>query len=284
MAEPVAPIARGGRFVFVSGDLTLEIDPEVGGRVTAFALGGRNLLIGPEVDPRNYGSTFWTSPQSDWGWPPVAEIDDRAYAVAFDGAKLVLTGPTSERLGVSVTKVFALDAAIGSATIEYVIHNRGPVSKMLAPWEVSRVGVDGLTFFPTGEGEYDCGAVPLRTQTAAGMTWFAYDRAQIAGDSKFFADGKRGLLCHVTRDRTVFVKRFADAPAAHRAPNQGEIEIYANGAHTYVELENQGPYRSISPGESMRYRVEWFLRRLPDGIEARVGNLALIELVERIVR
>ena len=155
---------------------------------------------------------------------------------------------------------------------------------MLAPWEVSRVSTDGLTFFPTGDGEYDCGAVPLRTQAAAGMTWFDYDAAEIGSDSKFFADGKRGLLFHVTRDRTVFVKRFADAPAADRAPNQGEIEIYANAAHTYVELENQGPYRVVGPGESMRYRVAWLLRRLPDGVETKVGNLALIEFVESIVR
>jgi hypothetical protein len=281
---PVVPIERGGRFVFASGNLTLEIDPEVGARVTAFALAGKNLLIGPDVDPHNYGSTFWTSPQSDWGWPPIAEIDNFAYAARVEGERLVLTGPISERLGISVTKVFALDGATGCAQIEYVVHNRGRAPTMLAPWEVSRVSIDGLTFFPTGDGEYDCGVVRLRTEDAAGMTWFEYDAAKIAADSKFFADGKRGLLFHVTHDRLAFIKRFSDTPAADRAPNQGEIEIYANAAQTYVELENQGPYRAIGPGESMRYRVDWFLRGLPDGIEAKMGDSALIEFVESVVR
>ena len=279
-----APIERAGRYAFGAGDLLLEVDPNAGGRVTVFAIAGKNLLIGPEIDPKNYGSTFWTSPQSDWGWPPIAEIDNLPYAARVVGSTLVLTGPTSRQLGVSVTKIFTVDAETASARIEYIVHNRGNAPCMLAPWEVSRVRVDGLTFFPTGEGEYRYAAVPLRTQDAAGMTWFDYRAASIETDSKFFADGRRGLLFHVTSEAVLFVKRFADAPAAERAPGQGEIEIYANAAHTYVELENQGPYRAIAPGESLSYRVDWFLRELPPGIEAKLGNPALIEFAESIVR
>jgi hypothetical protein len=283
-AVPVAPVEQNGRFVFSSGDVSLEIDPEVGGRVTAFARGGQNLLTGPEVDPLNYGSTFWTSPQSDWGWPPIPEIDSLAYEIRVDDERLVLTGATSQKLGVSVTKIFAFDGARCSASIEYVVTNRTSVPRTLAPWEVTRVRPNGLTFFPTGAGEYSYGTVPLSTRDAAGMTWFEYDAATIGADSKFFADGSRGLLFHVTADRSVFIKRFSDTPAEKRAPGQGQIEIYANGLHTYVELENQGPYGVILPSESISYRVEWFLRRLPDGILAQPGDPALVELVESIIR
>jgi hypothetical protein len=283
-AVPVAPVERDGHFVFSSGDVTLEIDPAVGGRVTVFALEGKNVLTGPEVDPLNYGSTFWTSPQSDWGWPPIPEIDNLAYEVRVENEKLVLSGPTSVKLGVSLTKIFAFDGAGCSASIEYVVTNRSSVPRTLAPWEVTRVRPNGLTFFPTGAGEYACGTAPLSTRDAAGMTWFEYDAATIAADSKFFADGSRGLLFHVTADRSVFIKRFSDTPPEKRAPGQGEIEIYANGLHTYVELENQGPYGVILPCESISYRVEWFLRKLTDGILAKPGNPALVELVEGIVR
>ena len=113
------PIEKNGRYIFSSGDLAIEIDPRVGGRVVSLSLGGRNFLTGTDVDPNNYGSTFWTSPQSDWGWPPPPEIDNLPYASAIAGTKLVLTGSTNAKLGVSVTKTFSFDAATSSLAIEY---------------------------------------------------------------------------------------------------------------------------------------------------------------------
>ena len=283
-ASLVTPVEQSGRYVFTAGDLTLEVDPQVGGRVTSFALAGRNLLTGPSVDPGNYGSTFWTSPQSDWGWPPLAEIDNQPYAAVVADSKLVLTGATNQRLQVSVTKTFSLNAATRSARIEYVINNKGSAQRMLAAWEVTRVRPNGLTFFPTGQGSYSYGSNPLTTQDAAGMTWFNYQASAIPVDSKFYADGSRGLLFHVAADRTVFIKRFSDAPGASHAPSEGEIEIYANGAHTYIELENQGAYVSIGPGASTSFAIEWFLRDLTAGIDVTVGNPALIAFVEGVVQ
>ena len=283
-ASLVTPIEQNGRYVFTAGDLALEVDPRVGGRVTSFALSGRNLLTGPSVDPGNYGSTFWTSPQSDWGWPPIGEIDNQPYAAVVKDGKLVLTGMTSQRLQVSVDKTFAMDASKRAVQIEYVISNRGSAPRMFAPWEVTRVRPNGLTFFPTGQGSYNYGANPLPTQDVAGMTWFNYQASTIPVDSKFFADGSRGLLFHVASDRTVFIKKFGDVPGANHAPNEGEIEIYANGAHTYIELENQGAYASIAPGQSTSFSIEWFLRQLPDGIQATVGDAALIAFVESVVQ
>ena len=88
----------------LDGDVRLEVDATRGGRVTALRLGERNLLSGAEVDAVNYGSTFWTSPQSAWGWPPDVEIDSAPYAGALDGEAVVLRGPASAALGVSVEK------------------------------------------------------------------------------------------------------------------------------------------------------------------------------------
>ena len=44
-----------------------------------FASAARNLLSEPAADAGNYGSTFWPSPQTAWGWPPLAEIDHGPY-------------------------------------------------------------------------------------------------------------------------------------------------------------------------------------------------------------
>ena len=77
--NPITPELRDGRHVLAWDDVSFEVDARTGGRVTALRLGGRNLLTGPEIDAGNFGSTFWTSPQSAWGWPPVPEVDHHEY-------------------------------------------------------------------------------------------------------------------------------------------------------------------------------------------------------------
>ena len=76
------PALVDGRYVFRANELELEVDPALGGRITRFSLAGANILTGPEVVargdgtvPNMYGSTFWTSPQSAWNWPPETALD-----------------------------------------------------------------------------------------------------------------------------------------------------------------------------------------------------------------
>jgi hypothetical protein len=278
----VAPVEKNGHFVFSSGDVALEIDPRVGGRVVAFSLEGRNFLAGTEADPNNYGSTFWTSPQSDWGWPPPPEIDNLPYSSAISGKKLVLTSATNPKQGVSVTKTFSFDAATSSVAIEYSIANQGSSPLSLAPWEITRVHTAGVTFFPTGSTTYDYGNKSLLTRQAAAMTWFKYDAATITADSKLFADGQGGFLAHVDGD-TVLVKKFSDVAADQHAPKEAEIEIFANGAHTYIEIENQGSYGRLMPQSSAVWTVRWTLRKLPANVDASVGSASLAAWVKEVV-
>jgi Domain of unknown function (DUF4380) len=280
-ASGVTLVEKNGRFVFSSGNLAMEIDPRVGGRVVSFSLEGQNFLTGTDADPQNYGSTFWTSPQSDWGWPPPPEIDSSPYKSAVSGKSLVLSGATSPKLNVSVTKTFSFDEATSSVTIAYAIANHGSSPLSLAPWEITRVHTGGVTFFPTGSATYDYGNKSLVTTQAAAMTWFKYDAATIAVDSKLFADGSGGFLAQVDRD-TVFVKKFSDVAADQHAPREAEIEIYANRAHTYVEIENQGSYGPLMPGTSTSWTVRWTLRKLPVDVDASVGSAALVAWVRGI--
>jgi len=97
--NPVVPVANGSLYSFQFGDTRFAVDAKLGGRIVTFALSGRNILTGPAVDPANFGSTFWPSPQSDWGWPPPAEIDGAPYAASLDGAVLSLSGATAARSG-----------------------------------------------------------------------------------------------------------------------------------------------------------------------------------------
>jgi len=274
-------IEKNGRFVFSSGDLAVEVDPRAGGRVVSFSLAGRNFLTGTDADPNNYGSTFWTSPQTAWGWPPPPEIDNLPYAGAVSGKRLVLTGATSPKMGVGVTKTFSFDAATSSVAIEYSMANHGGSPASLAPWEITRVHTGGVTFFPTGSAPYDYGGKSLVTTQAAAMTWFRYDAETITADSKLFADGRGGFLAQVDGD-TVLVKKFSDVAADQHAPKEAEIEIFANHAHTYVEIENQGTYAPLMPETSTAWTVRWTLRKLPPGLDASVGSAPLVAWVQGI--
>jgi hypothetical protein len=277
---PVTPAVENGLHILRWDDVSFEVSPAVGGRITALRLGGRNLLTGPEVDPGNYGSTFWTSPQSAWGWPPLAEIDSAPYRASVEGGTIVLAGPPSPKLGVAVEKRFSADRARGAITGEFRVRNNGSDAVTLAPWQISRVAPGGLTFFPTGEGAFPPSNLAVRE--AGGVTWYAYDAAAITDHQKLFADGREGWLAHVDGDALV-VKTFAAVARAVHAPGEAQIEIYASPAHNYVEVEVQGAHAVITPGATLVWPVVWIVRRLPAGLPAGVGSAALVEHVRALV-
>ena len=132
----------------------------------------------------------------------------------------------------------------------------------------------GLAFWPTG-GE-PSGPQPMSSQAAAGHTWC--DPTQTDGEGKLFADGAGGYLAYTVGDR-LLIKQFQDQPASAMAPDEAEIELYVNPDHSYVEVEQQGAYASIAPGQTVRWQVTWYVRKLPAGVVPSVGNQDLIAFV-----
>jgi hypothetical protein len=284
-ANSVVPVANGSLYSFQFGDTQFAVDARLGGRIVTFALSGRNILTGPAVDPANFGSTFWPSPQSDWGWPPPAEIDGAPYAASLDGAVLSLSGATAAGLGLAVEKKFSADSQAGVVTVVYTLANRGSKARQATPWEITRVAAGGLTFFPMGEGGPRKGPQDLLNPTVVnGVAWFPYNAAAITADQKLFADGREGWIAHVDGD-LLLVKSFADTLPSQAAPGEAEIEIYANAAHTYVEVENQGAYVNLAPGAAAAWTVRWMLRKLDlASTPARAGSAPLLDLVRSLVK
>jgi hypothetical protein len=278
--DPIVPARDGDLHVLAWDDVALEVDARMGGRVTALRLGGRNLLTGPEVDAGNFGSTFWTSPQSAWGWPPVPEVDHAAYRASIEGDAVVMRSARSASLGVEIEKRFSADRARAALTFEYRIHNLGPVPLQTAPWQITRVGPGGLTFYPSGEGSFPPSNLGVRD--ALGATWYDYDRAAITDHQKHFADGREGWLAHVDRD-ALLVKTFPAVPRSGHAPGEAQIEIYASPLHNYVEVEAQGAYETVAPGEALTWEVVWLARRLPARLPVGVGSEALLAHVRALV-
>jgi len=263
----------------LDGDVRLEVDAARGGRVTALRLGERNLLSGAEIDAVNYGSTFWTSPQSAWGWPPDAEIDSAPYAGILDGEAVVLRGPASRALGVSVEKRVEVDRARRAFTLSYRVVSHAPAPVRLAPWEVTRVQPNGLTFFATGAGRYAPSDLPA--QDVDGITWVHHDASVVVGHQKLYADAGEGWLAHVDAD-ALFVKTFDLVPRAAHAPGEAQVEIYASSLHRYVEVEQQGACETLAPGGALAWRVEWRVRRLPPEVAREVGSAALVRLARAV--
>lgn len=281
-ARLAPPALRDGRFVFELGETYFEVEPRVGARVVAFRQAGVELLSGPSVHPDNYGSTFWPSPQSDWEWPPIAAVDSEPYEGGVSGDALVLQSEIGRRgeLAVRVLKRFTADVEREAIVVEYTIQNEGERPRRVAPWEITRVPTGGLTFYP-GAGA-PRGENPPVTIEAAGHTWFPYDAGKVVGDQKLFADGG-GWIAHVAGDR-VLIKAFPEMAPELAAPGEAQIEIYANAARTYVEVEQQGPYVELAPGERTTWPVTWYARRLPAGVAAGVGSAELVAFVTDTLR
>ena len=278
MVAPALPLERGNRFVFEFGAISFEVDPTLGGRVTSLRFAGTELLTGPELEPVNYGSTFWPSPQSVWFWPPPPEWDSAPYAVAIQGASLVLSGAPNQALGLSAKKTFTAEPERDAMIVEYAIENHGSAEARVAAWEITRVFPRGVSFYPAASAPYpniDL-ALPVTT-TTDGVTFLEYDPAKVTGHEKLLADGAEGWLAHAT-DGVLLLKTFDDIPRDQAAPGEGEIEIYLDGQKRYLEVEQQGAYTTLAPGQSLIWTVRWHLRQIPETVTVAAGSAALVAL------
>jgi hypothetical protein len=283
------PIERAGKYVLEFGELRFEADPAIGGRVTALAFGGTNLFTGASVDAINHGSTFWPSPQSAWGWPPLVQVDSAAYTASVTGSTITLTGTASTMANakVSVVKKFSPVLDQQAIDLEYTLKNEDTAAKSWAPWEISRVVPKGLIFWPTGskvvtQAATDKSFNPANITVADGISW--YKDMNVAADisAKYDAEGAEGWLAYVTSD-LLYIKRFPNITEAQMAPGEGEVAFYIGADDAYIELEPQGAHESIAPGASISWKVRWYVRRLSDPSIATQGNAALVTMVRDIV-
>ena len=92
-----------GKYSISTGDVTLTVDAAKGGKVVSFKYQDKEVLSQTRF-PNSFGSTFWTSPQSEWNWPPVAEYDRNPFTAEVKGNTLILTSAKSERFGYRIRK------------------------------------------------------------------------------------------------------------------------------------------------------------------------------------
>ena len=256
-----------------AGDLTMTVDAGKGAKILSFQYKGKEVLSQIQR-PNAFGSTFWTSPQTEWNWPPVQEYDSRPYTVEQKNGELVMTGQVSPRFHYRIIKEFRPSG--DCIEITYSIVNEAAVERKVAPWEISRVPSDGVIFFDAiPESITPIALLPITFEN--GASWYQVDEAR--ANRKINADGS-GWYAYAN-DGLVLVKRFEDIDRTQPAPAEAEIQVYVNAGKTFIELEAQGAYTSLKPGETLSWTVCWYL--LPLEGDA-VPSKALIDLVNTVVK
>ena len=241
-------------FTLHCGDATMTINADKGGKILSLKYQDKEVLSQSRW-PESFGSTFWTSPQKEWNWPPVPEFDKQAYTVKQKGeGRLTITSPVSERLGLSVGKDFQTDAKDGAFVITYSIKNEGKEPRRVAPWEISRVpNADGQIFFEVADSIWPAGLMTFENEQ--GASWYNTDEAP--QNRKVNADA-HGWLAYAAND-LLLVKRFQDLKDNEPAPGEAEVQVYVNRGKSFIELESQGAYTLLQPGEQLQWTVRWYL-------------------------
>ena len=265
--------SEDGKYTITNGDVTMTIDASRGGKIVSYKYQDQEVLSQFRF-PNSFGSTFWTSPQSDWNWPPVREYDSMAYEAYPESDSLVLTGQKSERFGMRIRKSFSADEKTGAITITYTIINESGQIRQVAPWEITRVPNGGMVFFQAKETVPANRMKGLPFTFEKGAAWFVMDEDR--ANRKINADGK-GWLAFCDKG-LMFVKKFQDP--SQPAPAEAEIQIYANPGKTYVEIEEQGAYTKLEPGDELSWSVTWYL--FPYETEAEPSKAALKKALKTV--
>ena len=273
------PVVRRQNYRIEFGPCAVEVDPYDGGRIVEFSLDGRSVIVPLSESPEAYASSFWPSPQSAWSWPPPVEFDKLPWTVAVQGKALELTSATSEKLGISAQQRLAAIPEKNAVSIEFQITNRGSAVRKVAPWQNTRVRPKGITFYPSHDPTYSRSSLKLKP--ADGITWYTHDPSLVKDSLKSYADGIEGWMAQIDGD-LMFVKVFPDVPRDAQAPEEGEIVIYVPNSGRFVEMEQQGAYAELAPGESLTWPVVFVVQRIPKTVELKAYNPQLVELARQM--
>jgi len=264
-------------------DLVLDVNPQAGARITSLAVGSTDIIVPYTCASydgssacNSSGSTFWTSPQSVWSWPPVVEIDGGPYSASASGSHLLLSGSISAAIGAGVDKDISIDAGSCSVVVVYTIKASQAISA--APWEISRVPRGGLAVFPAGSSMVN--SSELTVSESDGYVWLddSTQTTVVSDGPKIVADGSGGWLAYALNGN-LFLKVFADVEPAALAPGEGDVEIYPGSG--YLELEPQGPYTAIAANASIDWTVTWRVVAIPSSVAVAVGSATLTDFAQQ---
>lgn len=253
------------------GHATMVIDAANGARIQSLKWDSTEVLSQIPT-PNMYGSTFWTSPQKEWNWPPVREHDMGSYIVEQHDGKIIMTSAVPERLPLRMSKTFTVIKDMFCIT--YSLTNEGSIDRNVAPWEVTRVPGEGeISFRANADSIWPAGLMNFTQHGDRAV--FSIDKIdkqrkinvngapmEENGNNASQSIKKTDGMSYISyaHNKLIFTKFFPDLKAGEAAPGEDEIQVYIHQGSLYCELENQGPYTLLHPGESLTWTVYWQLK------------------------
>jgi hypothetical protein len=207
----------------------------------------------------------------------VPEYDKKPYQVEEKDGVLTMTSEVNEKLKFRIRKAFAVDEQHQAIVITYSIINASDETRKVAPWEITRVQNEGGLIFFEAPVDSIWPAGLMNFKDAFGAAWYQPDEA--SENRKVNADGK-GWLAYLNQEKgLLLVKQFEDLDKCQPAPDEAEIQVYVNRGKTYIELESQGAYTTLQPGEALNWTVRWYLQPCKDASSA-----ALLQQVKNLIK
>ena len=282
---PAFVTQKGSLYSISQGQTRLEINADKGGRISSLKVDGVEfLLTADQTNNAVWGSTFWSSPQSEWSWPPIEVLDNAPYAVSVVADRIVFTSKVDPGTGYQFVKSYGINAEKKCISIIYSIYNKSNAEKNVAGWEVTRFRPTGMAFFPQGNTESNSGIFyPLAVEHVGDLTWAQYrPETLLQNHHKLMTDGKEGWVAYTTAGK-LLVKEFSDVPVELIVAGEGEIELFANHEKTFWEVDQQGVMTKLAPGEHLDWEVRWHTRSLPADIPATLGSEDLVNYARGIL-
>lgn len=252
LGEPPAT----GTVTLVRDSISLTVDPRFGGRITSLKYGDREVLnTSRDSSGFEFGSTAWTSPQSDWKWPPTAIIDSEPYKLqkVEDHSILMISKESDE--GLVLQKRFRLgpDSDIG---LTYWLTYQGDSIRSVGIWEVTRLPYAGRVEFYADSVSINNGDRSLLEQQDSFYSVSIEDRQ--FKSPKIFADLSAVPVTYYNNG-LAFEKHTVVTDLRQVAPGQAPLEIYWASDRQFMELELHGQYRELRYGETVVLRTKWRL-------------------------
>lgn len=281
-----------------NGAVELVLVPELG-RVMRFgAVGGPNVLwenpaLLGQKRPDDYkgwfdvgGDTVWPAEQSQWKsvmkrrWPPDRALDGGVWRVEVLPEKVVrLLSGVSAEYGIKATRVFRLDPERASLVIDQTFEKVSGAPVKCCIWNVTQTDDPELAFLPLNlQTTFPLFYNPIGTLVRDNVN--IYDdilqvRRRAVEPTKYGSDSPAGWVACLKKG-LLFSEHIAREPGEY--PDQGcsaEVFTQEDSVAKMVELETLSPQKVLKVGESLRWRVEWRLNRIPAGL----SGLQLAETV-----
>ncbi len=284
-ALPEFVVHKGSKYFIKQGDAELEISANNAGRIASLKIAGQEILLtADQASNTVWGNVLWSSPQSEWSWPPLATLDNNPYDVSVSDNRVVFTSKVDKQTGYQFIKSYGINSDKKCLSIHYTIINNSSAEKNLAAWEVTRLRPTGTVFFPQGNTDISNGIFyPFPTEHINDITWATYDAQKIYNNHhKLMTDGKEGWIAY-TVNQKLLVKEFADVPVELMVAGEGEIEMFANTEKTFWEIAEQSLMTKLEPNERLDWEVLWHMRKLPAGLKAEQGSDELVNYVRGVL-